>query len=60
MTIRELIELFIDEQEFTIYDSDYEKNVFTGYIDELPDEYEYKEVSSIDNLNGTEILTINV
>lgn len=65
MTIRELMELFIDEneQEFTIYDCNVERNVFTGYLSELPSKYENVEISSIDNLNGPEqngILTINV
>lgn len=63
MTIRDLLEMFIDEnmQEFSIYDNEKEKVVFTGYLDDIPEEYEYAEITSIDNLIvGTDILTVNV
>lgn len=63
MTIRDLIEMFIDDrfQKFSIYDVKKEDVVFTGYLDDMPDKYEYAEICTIDNLSkGTNILTINV
>lgn len=64
MTIRDLIEMFIDpdSQRFELWDNDKEQVVFTGFIDDLPEEYDTAEVTSIDNLeqgnNG--IITLNV
>ena len=64
MSIRELIEIFIDpdSQRFELQDNDKEKVVFTGYLSDLPEEYDTAEVTSIDNLeagnNG--IITLNV
>lgn len=63
MTVRDLIEMFIDDncQEFSIYDNSAEEVTFTGYLEDLPEEYEYAEVTSIDNLSkGTDVLTVNV
>lgn len=64
MSIRDLIEMFIDpdSQRFELWDNDREQIVFTGFIDDLPEEYDTAEVTSIDNLeagnNG--IITLNV
>lgn len=63
MTVRDLIEMFIDDncQEFSIYDNSAEEVTFTGYLEDLPEKYEYAEVTSIDNLSkGTDVLTVNV
>lgn len=63
MTIRELLELFIDEnfQKISVWDNEQEKIIFNGYLDDLPDDLEYEEISSIDNLDKkTDILTINI
>lgn len=63
MTLRELFEMFIDErsQEIAIYDLTQEKVVWTGQEDDIPEEYEWAEISSIDNLEkGTDILTVNI
>lgn len=51
MTIRDLIEMFIDDrfQKFSIYDVKKEDVVFTGYLDDMPDKYEYAEICTIDN-----------
>ena len=64
MSIRDLMELFIDPdgQRFELWDNDREQVVFTGYLSDLPEEYDTAEVTSIDNLeagnNGT--ITLNV
>ena len=64
MSIRDLIEMFIDpdSQRFELWDNDREQVVFTGYLNDLPEEYDMAEVTSIDNLeagnNG--IITLNV
>ena len=63
MTVRDIIEMFIDEnmQEFTVYDLDNNKVLYTGYLDEVPSDVENLEVSTIDCLTkGTDILTLNV
>ena len=63
MTVDEFINMCIDadSQEFTIYDSDKEKNVFTGYLDDCPDDYRYSaNVDSFDTLYGDNGLTLNV
>ena len=63
MTVRDIIEMFIDEnmQEFTVYDLDNDKVLYTGYLDEVPSDVENLEVSTIDCLTkGTDILTLNV
>lgn len=63
MTVRDIIEMFSDEnmQEFTVYDLDNDKVLYTGYLDEVPCDVENLEVSTIDCLTkGTDILTLNV
>lgn len=63
MTVRELLELFIDEssQEISVWDNEKEEVIWNGYLDEIPEDIEYEEVSSIDNLNTeTEVLTVNI
>ena len=63
MTIRELLELFIDEnfQKISVWDNEQEKVIWSGYLYDLPDDLGYEEISSIDNLNRrTDVLTINI
>lgn len=63
MTIRELLELFIDEnfQKISVWDNEQEKVIWNGYLYDLPDDLGYEEISSIDNLDRrTDVLTINI
>lgn len=64
MSIRDLIEMFIDpdSQRFELWDNDREQVVFTGYLNDLPEEYDTAEVTSIDNLEARNngIITLNV
>lgn len=62
MTIKELLEMFVSKtvQGFNIWNDSTEEVVFTGYLYELPDKYKCAEVTSIDNLTESGILTINI
>lgn len=63
MAIRELLELFIDEnfQKISVWDNEQEKVIWSGYLYDLPDDLGYEEISSIDNLDKkTDVLTINI
>ena len=64
MTLYEFRELFIDEsQEVKIYDisSDDVDLIYEGYFDEMPDEFEDLEISSLDNVyNDMGYVGINV
>lgn len=65
MTVREFLELFIDEesQYFELYDNASDEVIFKGYIEELSEDLEYVTVSSIDNIydnENTKGITINI
>ena len=65
MTIREFLELFIDEesQYFELYDNTSDEVIFKGYMEELSEDLEYVTVSSIDNIydnENTKGITINI
>lgn len=48
-------------QEFTIYDVDKSEDVFTGTLDECPEQYEQAEICSFDTINvHSPKLTLNV
>ena len=63
-TIRDIMELFIDpdSQQFELWDNEKEEVVFTGYLNDLPEEFDTAEVTNIDNLepsnNGK--ITLNI
>ena len=64
MTIRDLMELFVDDQELKIYDLDKDKTIFEGTYSDLDIEYEDMEITSIDNIgvtygNTTVVININ-
>ena len=67
MTIRDLMELFISDQELKIYDLDNDEFVFDGLFSDLEDEHEKladTEITSIDNIgvgygNTTVVININ-
>lgn len=51
----------VDWQEFTIYDTDKGEDVFTGTLDECPEQYEQAEICSFDTINEhAPRLTLNV
>ena len=63
MTVEDFMEYSIDEsfQKFTLYDVDKGEEVFTGNIDECPDEYLEAEVCTFDIIDkDSPRLTLNV
>ena len=62
MTIYDIMNLFMDAdiQKIIIYDVEYGKDIYEGFYSDIPDDMQDYEVTSIDNLNKTEILTLNV
>lgn len=63
MKVFEFMKYSIDVywQEFTIYDADKGKDVFTGTLDECPDKYIEAEVCTFDIVDDTSPrLTLNV
>ena len=63
MTVKEFMEYSIDVdwQEFTLYDIEKGEEVFTGNIDECPNNYIEAEVCTFDTINeSSPRLTLNV
>lgn len=63
MTLEEFMEYSIDDnfQTFTLYDVDKREEVFTGYIDEVPEPYLEAEVCTFDIISEeSPRLTLNV
>ena len=63
MTVEDFMEYSIDEsfQKFTLYDVDKGEEVFTGYIDDCPDNYLEAEVCTFDVIDkNSSKLTLNV
>lgn len=62
MTVQNFMEYFIDPdaQKFEVWDNNEEKIIFSGYLSETPDALLDAEITSIDNLSGSEIITLNV
>lgn len=59
MTILEFVELFIDDSQVVeLWDNNKEKVVFRGEASEIPLEYEYEEITSIDPVQNN-IITLN-
>lgn len=52
MTVNDLLSLFIEEsmQEVKLYDLNKETIVFEGKAGDMPSEYGFLEISSIDNI----------
>lgn len=59
-SVFEFINLFVEEdkQMFTVYDTEKGKNLFEGFLDDLPPEIADREITSIDNIENS--LTLNV
>lgn len=67
MTIREFVEMFVDPdcQEFRVWSDNKEDNIFTGYLDDCPDDISDMEINSIDNISTasmleSKVMTLNV
>ena len=63
MTVEDFMEYSIEEswQKFTLYDVDKGEEVFTGNIDECPDNYLEAEVCTFDVIDeNSPRLTLNV
>ena len=67
MSIKEFIEMFIDpdSQEFRVWSNSKEENIFSGFLDDCPDEIAEEIITSIDNIDTatmieTKVMTVNV
>lgn len=65
MTIRDLMEMFVDDQEMQIFDLDKDKTIFDGLYSELEDEHEDladTEITSLDNIGEhfAKVVVINI
>ena len=65
MTIRDLMEILIDDQEIQIYDLDKDKIIFDGMYSELEDEHEDladTKITSLDNIGEhfAKVVVINI
>lgn len=62
LTIYDLTILFIDSdmQEISIYDITSGDVVWKGTLEDVPDEYLYEEITSIDNLDNSSVLGLNI
>lgn len=67
MTIREFIEMFVepDSQEFRVWSNSKEEIIFSGFLDECPNEIADEIITSIDNIDTatmieTKVMTVNV
>ncbi len=62
-TVSDLTELFVEtsNQTVAIYDCGKEEEVFRGTVDDIPEDLQYLEVQSIDNIEkNNDVFTINV
>lgn len=62
MTIMDIMNMFTerDLQNIYIYDLDTDETLFDGLYWDMPFYLKHYSISSIDNLNDSDILTINV
>ena len=61
-TVNDFLDMFTepDMQEVAIFDLSASKEIYRGTRDEMPDELQELEICSIDNLDGSKVITINV
>lgn len=62
-TVSSLTDLFIEttNQTVAIWDCGKDEEVFSGTIDDIPEDLQYLEVQSIDNIEkNSDVFTINV
>lgn len=61
-TVYDILDMFIeaDMQEVAIFDLSASKEIYRGTRDEMPNELQDLEICSVDNLDGSKVLTLNV
>lgn len=61
-TVYDFLGMFADPdmQEVAIFDLNESKEIYRGTRDEMPDELHGLEICSIDNLEGSKVITLNV
>ena len=61
-TVYDFLDLFADPdmQEVAIFDLNKGEEIYRGTRDEMPGELQGLEIMSIDNLDGSKVLTLNV
>lgn len=61
-TVYDFLDMFADPdmQEVAIFDLNDSKEIYRGTRDEMPDELQGLEICSIDNLEGSKVITLNV
>ena len=62
-TVSDLTDLFVDTtlQTVAIWDCAKDEEVFRGSIDDIPEDLQYAEVQSIDNIEkNDDVITINI
>lgn len=62
ITVYDFLDMFTeaDMQEVAIFDLSASKEIYRGTRDEMPDELQELEICSVDNLDGSKVLTLNV
>ena len=61
MLVYEFLEMFTEStlQRFELWSNEQEQIIFIGFLDELPQELQFAEVTSIDNITSN-LITLNV
>ena len=61
-TIYDFLDMFADPdmQEVAIFDLNDSKEIYSGTRDEMPSEVQDMEIMSVDCLDGSKVLTLNV
>lgn len=61
-TVYDFLDMFTesDMQEVAIFDLNKGEEIYRGTRDEMPGELQDLEIMSIDNLDGSKVLTLNV
>lgn len=61
MYISDFVSLFIDDNfTLVIYDLYSDREIWRGYASDLPDDYQYREICSIDTPTKDCVVTVNV
>lgn len=62
ITVYDFLDMFTeaDMQEVAIFDLSASKEIYRGTRDEMPNDLQDLEIMSVDNLDGSKVLTLNV
>lgn len=62
MLVYEFLEMFTESnaQRFELWSNEEEKVIFTGFLDELPQDLQFAEVTSVDNITTANTITLNI